>query len=82
MNRWIALCELRKGWGMSDESLGKFRKAAAKAIAGNLGLRMALILANPKAYEANLADLSDLLANDAIMAVERARKSRAKPQKT
>jgi hypothetical protein len=46
-----------------------YHQTVAKALSGNLGLRMALMLANPKAYQQNLADLSEVLAADALKAL-------------
>jgi hypothetical protein len=46
------------------------RAALAAKLGSNLGLRMALMLANPKAYETNLAELSESLAEDAIASLK------------
>jgi hypothetical protein len=63
---------------MSDTKVGAdaqpaTREKIRKAIHGNLGLRMALSIINPKAYDQNLNELSDVLADDVVRAIKGAK---------
>lgn len=57
--------------------MGEPQDTIQRTIKANLAFRMAVAIANPKAYETNLSELASILADDVAKALKKA--DRLKP---